>query len=444
MKVKFILLGIIILAAFLRLSVVWYMEFKGDEATASYSASDLVHKGILPLVGDRSSQGMYNPAMFVYLLSIPFMFSNNPVIAASYIALLNIFAVYLCFLFCSHFFNKRTALIASAFFAVNPWVILHSHKIWANNLLVLFTLIFFYLLFKIAINYRYQYLFLSSLTLAILTQLHFSAFFLGAVLLLTIFIFKPQIKIRDYFFAICIFSILYIPYILFDLRNNFYNLNAFLKFSNLPFTMRWDAFSVPFKLATTEGFDSSLGSSFNEFTKIIPDISVFNKLLIALIIIAAVYLIMNIRRERRYLILLLWFFVPPFLIVFSKNYFGRAAFISIFPVQFICFAVFCDFVITRLKKYKLLEWVFCCIVTVLFIYQLIFSQGFNNFITTKKCIYGDYGPPFKYHAQAVKDAIKNGYSDMESLWREINKDARCFKNDFIATKYIFENIKEIL
>ncbi|MFH1199036.1 MAG: hypothetical protein V1650_02605 [Candidatus Omnitrophota bacterium] len=443
MKVKLILLGIIILAASLRLSAVWYMEFKGDEATISFIASDFVHKGIFPLVGDRSSQGMYNPAMFIYLLSIPFMFSNNPVIAVSYIALLNIFAVYLCFLFCSHFLNKRVALIASAFFAVNPWVILYSHKIWANNLLVLFVLVFFYSLFKVIFTHKYRYFFLSLLALAILTQLHFSAIFLGIVLVLTIFIFQLRIKIRDYIAAIGVFIILYIPYILFDLKNNFYNLNAFLKFSSLPFKMRWDAFSAPFQLATADGFESSLGASFSEFSKIIPNISVFNKLSAALIMIAVVYLTVNIFREKKYIILLLWFLVPPLFIVFSKNYFGRAAFISIFPVQFICVAVFCDFAITKLEKHKPLKWVFCCIIAALFTCQFIFSQGFNKFIKTKKCIYGDYGPPFKYHVEAVKDAIKNGSYDIEGIWQEVAKDKRCFKNDFIATKYIFENIKGI-
>ena len=76
-------------------------------------------------------------------------------------------------------------------------------------------------------------------------------------------------------------------------------------------------------------------------------------------------------------------------------------------------------------------------------YQLVFSISFHKFIKTKKCIYGDYGPPFKYRAEEIKKIVKEGDTDIESIHQKVSLDRRCHKYDFIATKYIVENIDAI-
>lgn len=439
---KLLFVIIIITAAFLRLSNLWYMEFKGDEATNSFLTVDFICKGNFPLVGDMSSQGPYNPPMFIYLLGVPFLFSKNPVVASGYIALLNFFAVFLCFQFCKEFFNRRIALISTAFFAVNPWVILYSRKIWANNLLSLFVLLFIYSICKVIIKRQNKYILLSFASLAIFTQLHFSAICYIILLFIVLATFRPNIKPLYYGAGLGIFLFLYLPYILFDIKYNFYNLGAFIQFSKLPFKIQLDAFIMPFSLATTYGFEDSLGLSFNEFISRIFYSPIPSIVVILSLCAAIVYLIRRMHMDKKYFVLTLWFFIPIAFICFNK-YCSRSPFISLFPVQFIVLAVFYDALKNKFSNRRLLSIFMSFILFCLITYQFMFSFGFYQFIKTKRCIYGDYGPPFKYRVEEIKEAMKEGNRNAKYIHRKISQDKKCFKYDFYTTKYIVENIGDI-
>ena len=52
-------------------------------------------------------------------------------------------------------------------------------------------------------------------------------------------------------------------------------------------------------------------------------------------------------------------------------------------------------------------------------------------------------PPFKYRAEEIKKIVKEGDTDIESIHQKVSLDRRCHKYDFIATKYIVENIDAI-
>src|SRR5512143_3487566 len=127
-----LLIGVLLLAAYLRLNHLEWTEFKLDEAHLSQIAYDMARHGEIPLTGIGSSVGIVNPPLAAWLLAIPFALSSSPIVATAFIALLNVLAVAMCYrlsrtMFAS--FGERAwwaALIAALLFAVAPWMVIHS------------------------------------------------------------------------------------------------------------------------------------------------------------------------------------------------------------------------------------------------------------------------------------------------------------------------------
>ena len=431
MKTNLAVLFIIFLAIFLRFNDLSYMEFKKDEAVNCSLATDFVSKGIFPLVGDEASIGSYNAPAFIYLLSVPFLFSRDPLFAAGYIALLNILAIYLCFLFCKDFFNKRVALVAMALFAINPWVIFYSRKLWSSNALPLFILAFFYSLYKVILKREHKYILLCFASLAICTQLQPISVSCAVILFLALMFFRPQVKPLYYLIGSSIFLLLYIPYILYDIKNNFYNLSVYLKLSGLPFKLEPSAFVIPFKLATT-----------SEFIKLLnwPTLDVFQFLLL---FCSIVYLAYNFK-ERRYCILLLWFFVPVLFLLIDKVSLPRHYFISLYPAQFILIAILIDALIKKWGKRYRLDLLLPTLVSLIMCYNFISFFNFNSYIKSGRDLYWlGYGPPFKHRVEEIKSLVDKGEVDLESIHNAVSRDSKRFKCDFMATKYIVENLDYI-
>lgn len=129
------------LAAVLRLAWTGIVEFKRDEATLSRLALDLAAGEHFTWLGIGSSVGFPNSPLVVYLFSIPYLVSDNPLIATLFVAFLNIIAVALLWKLTRRYFGSEAALIAAIFYAVSPWAAIFSRKIWAQDVLAPFVLL---------------------------------------------------------------------------------------------------------------------------------------------------------------------------------------------------------------------------------------------------------------------------------------------------------------
>src|SRR5258708_37146818 len=139
----FILILIILLAAFLRLyRIADYMTFLGDEGR-----DVLVAKGILEghftLLGPRASAGDFFTGPIYYYMMAPFLllFHLDPVGPAVMVALFGVATVWLIYKVGAEFFNKPTGLIAAALYSVSPLVITYSHSSWNPNTVPFFSLL---------------------------------------------------------------------------------------------------------------------------------------------------------------------------------------------------------------------------------------------------------------------------------------------------------------
>jgi hypothetical protein len=66
-------------------------------------------------------------------MAIPFAITSDPVLATGFIALLNVAGVGLLWLIARRYFGFTAALVAGLVFALNPWAVLYSRKIWAQD-----------------------------------------------------------------------------------------------------------------------------------------------------------------------------------------------------------------------------------------------------------------------------------------------------------------------
>ena len=208
----------------------------------------------LSLVGIPSSIGTYTPPLFVDLMGIPLLFSRNPVIAAGFIALLNCVAVGLCYIFCRRYFGQIAAIVAAGSFAVNPWAVFYSRKIWQQDLLPLFVIGFFFSLVAVVCEGRKKQLLTCLSCLAATTQLHLSSVYLLVVLAIVLLWFRPKIGWRIYVGGIAIVLFSYAPYIAFDLLNRGYNAKVYLHNLRLHSHFQRGAVITPFQLASTLKF----------------------------------------------------------------------------------------------------------------------------------------------------------------------------------------------
>ena len=222
------LAAILAVAAGVRLWRLDLMEFKGDEAQACRLAVQVVDvlKGHavpgehLPLVGLMASVGVPNPPLFVYLLAVPLVFFATPLAAAAMIALSNVGAVWLCAVIGRRYFSPRVGLVAAGLYALAPWAVIFSRKIWAQDLLPVFVGAFLLAAHAFLVDRRPRALLWLFLLAAAAVQLHFSALVLGGILAGLLVAGRAQVRARWLGWGTGLGLLLYAPYFAHILRSH--------------------------------------------------------------------------------------------------------------------------------------------------------------------------------------------------------------------------------
>lgn len=128
------LLMILLLAACVRFIALDAAEFRYDEAELARLTLDLTRRGDLPLKGLPASVELPVPPTGLYLMAPPFAFSDDPLLATGFVALLNVIGVGLLWAFARRAWGPRVALIAALLYAISPWAIFYSRKIWVPDM----------------------------------------------------------------------------------------------------------------------------------------------------------------------------------------------------------------------------------------------------------------------------------------------------------------------
>ena len=232
------LIFIVLLALVLRLyRIEGYMTFLGDEGRDVRVVRNIL-RGDLAFIGPQTSiGGMYLGPLYYYMMAPALLFSGlNPVGPAIMVALLSVVTIVLTWYFGRHWFGSLTGILAAFLFSISPVSIIYSHSSWNPNPMPFFALLAVWGIYQVWANQKYRFIPLVGLSVAFALQMHY----LGLLLLPLLGIFWlvslkqawVKKKLRKTFliqslWAVLIFLFLMSPLLLFDLKHDHMNFNAF-------------------------------------------------------------------------------------------------------------------------------------------------------------------------------------------------------------------------
>jgi hypothetical protein len=315
------LAGIIVLAAVLRLGMPGVVEFKRDEANLSALAYDMAHLKTFPLLGIDSSVGIPNAPVSVYLTAVPYIFSSDPTTATLYVGLLNVIAVGLTFALVRRYYGPWAATCAGVFYAVAPWGVIFSRKIWAQDMLPLFVVLTIGtgLLGFLEGKRWAQWLHLP--LLAFTGQIHYGAFVLIPASLFVIVAGRKHWT-RAFFLSFLVTGLVVAPYAIGAIQSSLLKPGVLQKIGSTgdkPHTLTVSNEALVETGIIISGADihSLAGDkAYADFLATVPNVYGFFDLLGILIFLGAFWLLIRTlwRRDSRSIVdvtLLLWFCFPP-------------------------------------------------------------------------------------------------------------------------------------
>ncbi|MEX2013245.1 MAG: glycosyltransferase family 39 protein, partial [Candidatus Levyibacteriota bacterium] len=229
------LLGIILLAAFLRLYRIQdYMTFLGDEGRDVLVVYNILH-GDFTLLGPTASVGGFflGPIYYYFMTPFLFLFNYNPVGPAIMVGFFSLATVYLIYRVGNEFFSKTAGIIAALLYSISPLVISYSRSSWNPNLMPFFSLLTLYVLYKATARSKIHLFLLVGFLLGIAIQLHYLAIFLGVIIVAYIFISTvPRYKdvVRRCMYISAGFIVGWSPFIAFEFRHGFQNIKGIFSF----------------------------------------------------------------------------------------------------------------------------------------------------------------------------------------------------------------------
>jgi len=241
-KLEPILLGaLVLLAALLRFSHLDQVEFLWDQAEISKWALNMARQGQITWVGPISSTGLDTFPAAIWLLAIPYRLSPSPIFVTGFVAAINLATVIGCYFLTRRWFGRTAALVAALLFAVAPWAVIYSRKIWHTTLLPPLVLPYVVTGWLAFVRGRRWALVAHSLALAVLVHTHFSTLPFIPLTILWALVFRKRLDWKVVPLGILLAALTFIPYFAVDARQGWRNVHRFLEIVQRPASTTADA-----------------------------------------------------------------------------------------------------------------------------------------------------------------------------------------------------------
>ncbi|MFN2124144.1 MAG: glycosyltransferase family 39 protein [Candidatus Promineifilaceae bacterium] len=345
--VEYLLVGImLILAGILRMAAPGLSEFKADEARLLALAYDMA-EGEFALRGISSSVGLPNFPASVWLYAIPASVWPHPYAATIFTGLLSTLAVALTYWFVRRYWGITAALAAGLIYAVSPWAVIFSRKIWAQNLLPFLVLVWVISAALALVEKRSRFLWLHFIALALAVQIHLAAVALVPATILLLIIFRRNIRWRDVLIGGLLALLTVIPFIYYLSRNqNLNQLIAGLSGAESGGGFSFDSIRYTIQISSGTQIHSLAGANeFEHFLALMPDLTLVHLILGVLIVSGLVYLAWNVWKDWHQpqaqvgLIVLIWLVMPALVFLWQWTSVHIHYFIAVLPAPFIAAGV---------------------------------------------------------------------------------------------------------
>jgi hypothetical protein len=421
---------ILLLATYLRLAMINLAEFKSDEAGTAFVVKHMVQNGTIPLLGPGLTTGGNIGPIYYYILAIPFFFSENPVIASAFVALLNLVGLVVTFLFARKFFTCRIALITTALYSVSPFAILYSRKIWNPDISFPFVIIVMYCLYSLSIERKGRYIIPLFAAYAVLVETQPITIFLAPVLLYYVLKGHGLITLRQLALGILAGALALLPFTYGQVTTqssdtqSFFHTFSYFYFNNVNPTVIGSISS----LTSGSAFDYVLGQSAGSFYSSILNINNFFAVEDLLLYAGVALLLVHVlggrlftekKGETKYSILLVWLAVPSLILLFFNPPYGLAPYevMMFVPANFLVVAILFDYALSRISnvgvfqksiaRQKLGRMIVIAILISVILVQIGFDVGFNSFLARYGGTAGDYEIGVQYKIEVASYIAQN-------------------------------------
>lgn len=217
--------------------------FLGDQGVIVSELRDALSQGRLPDTGQTHSNGIRLGPVMYHLFALPYMVSgNNPIGIAMFIALLNTAAVMLLFFIGEKMFGEKPAFVVAFLYAVSPVLWHQMPNIWPPALVPFFVLLLISGMVLMHERKNPAYILVSGVAFGVLSQLYAPTFpavyFLAALSVYVLFSLRKRYPVRVLLFWCTAFifcvTILWLPYLRFEISRNFEDLRMSLAIMLFP------------------------------------------------------------------------------------------------------------------------------------------------------------------------------------------------------------------
>ena len=367
-RVEFLLLAVVlILTAVLRTSFPSLTEFKADEARLTLLALEMAEGTAFHIRGISSSVGFPNFPMSVWLYSLPLLIWKHPYAATIFTGVLNSLAVLGSYWLVRRYYGVEAALVAALMFAVSPWAIHHSRKIWAQNLLPFFVVGWGIAAALAFVEQRKRWLIVHFLALAIAVQIHLAAVALVPVTGLLLLIFWRRLDWKLTAVSITLAGLTTVPFLYYLLTQGQQFLSGSGSVASVSDGRGWDfsAFRMAWLLTSGKDIHALAGAAeFRNYLATVPDLTAVYPFWGVLILGGIGLLGKNVctliartnsdakstSQSEVSIILLLWLFVPLLLFSLPQLPSELHYLLPIYPVPFMAAGIFVARVPLRWKR----------------------------------------------------------------------------------------------
>ncbi len=299
--------------------------------------------------GLPTSVGPINSPAFLYLMAIPLLLSKDPTWATGFIALLDTLAVAGCYLLARRWFGRWPALIASLLFALNPWAVIFSRKVWQSNSLPIFTTALLICLLLYQKGRRPWWGAVALFVWALEIQVHISTIALLPVVLFALLSGLNLANLRRLAVGAALFLATFAPVVYGDAREGWSSLRGALTAGQQASAFDLTALGLARELLAGPGYPSLTGEAYPQFAPLIVQLPWIGAVTLALIVIGSLYLVASPLWRRSIsgsnwnrLVIGLATVAPPVVFLYHPFPLHIHYFVQLWPAAFIAAGVLLD------------------------------------------------------------------------------------------------------
>lgn len=402
--------ALVMLAAVLRMNWVGTTEFKADEARLLAMALEMA-EGQVALRGISSSVGLPNFPMSVWLYALPLVVWPHPYAATLFTGFLNSLAVLACYWLVRRYWGALAAIAATLLFAVSPWGIMFSRKIWAQNLLPLFVMLWVIGLALALVERKPRFIWLALVALAVAVQIHLAALALIPATLVIFIFWWRRLSWRDLLMGAGLALVTAVPFLIYLAQQRALIKEGLAQVGGEAVGFSWDALKFAHMVSVGNDLHSLVGAEQVEvFLAQAPEMERVYWLITAVLLAGLVYLGVTVwkrwgtRQGGMGLIVLVWFLsLPLFFLFWRSSPVYLHYFIALLPAPYMAAGVaFAEWLaLIKVRVVRTVGWV---VLMGIVYFQVSLVMSLITFVG-QTATPGGFGTPLSYQLEAAETAV---------------------------------------